>query len=262
MKRILFPLLFALFTLHVMAKDEAVAFVPPELTPEVAARYVVYAMVASNSYHKSDRVKFPVETLGWIQVDLDGKPTDRPTKVRKSGLAYDIFAKENTNEVIFAFRGTDGFLTDVIFANFAFPPLNLQYRQARNDLAAYMKRYPEKKVTVTGHSLGGGLALCMSVHYGVDAVVFDSSPRIFDGPGDKHLRATRVMVYQRGEILEKVRKFWTKLFEAVSPENIYTASFDFGKANRHRSDQLALKLLDLGKTTDNTLEEVIKALPN
>jgi outer membrane protein OmpA-like peptidoglycan-associated protein len=261
MKRILFPLLFALLTSHVMAKDEAISYEPPALTPEVAARYVVHAMIASNSYHKSDRVKFPVETLGWIQVDLDGKPTDRPTKVMKSGLAYDIFAKENTHEIIFAFRGTDSFLSDGIWANFAVPPLNVQYKQARRELAEYLKRHPDKKVTVTGHSLGGGLALCMSVRYGVDAVVFDSSPRIFDGLGDKHLPATRVMVYQRGEILEKVRKFWMKLFEAVSPENIYTASFDFGKANRHRSDQLARGLLDLGETADDTLEEVIKALP-
>lgn len=262
MKRILLAVIFTLFTTHIFAQDTGISFEPPELTAEVASRYAIYSMAASNSYHKKDRVKFAIEKLGWIQVDTDGKPTDIPTVKRKSGLAYDIFEKQNSNEVIFAFRGTDS-KKDYLGANFAIWPLSIQYTQAKKAFKEYVNSHPNKKITVTGHSLGGGLALSMSVRYGVDAVVFDSSPRIFDGLGDKHLPATRILIYEGGEILTVTRKLWKKKFsKAVSRENIYKASFDFGGENKHRSDHLALGLLKLGATVDATLEPVRDVLPN
>jgi hypothetical protein len=102
----------------------------------------------------------------------------------------------------------------------------------------------------------------MSVRYGVDAVVFDSSPRIFDGLGDKHLPATRILIYEGGEILTVARKLWKKKFnKAASRENIYKASFDFGGENKHRPDHLALGLLKLRATVDATLEPVRDELP-
>ena len=260
MKRTLLAVLFTLFATHVFAQDTDVSFEPPKITAEVAAKYAIYSMIASNSYHKTDRVKFPVEKLGWIQVDGNGKPTDSPTEERKSGLAYDIFEKENSNEVVFAFRGTDR-KKDYLTANLAIWPFSIQYTQAKKAFGEYIKSHPDKKVTVTGHSLGGGLALSMSVRYGVDAVVFDSSPRIFDGLGDKHLPATRILIYEGGEILAVVRNLWKKIFEVVPRENIYKASFDFGRANKHRSDHLALGLLKLGATADATLVPVRDALP-
>lgn len=262
MKRILFAIFLTLFATHVFAQDEGDSFNPPELSAKVADDYAIYSMISSNSYHKADRVKFPVEMLGWIQVDINGKSTDKPTvEIKKSGLAYDIFEKQNSNEVIFAFRGTDS-KRDYFRANFAIWPFSGQYKQARKAFKEYVKNHSDKKITVTGHSLGGGLALSMSVRYGVDAVVFDSSPRVFDGLGDKHAPATRVMIYEGGEILAKVREIWKKKFLTVVPqENIYKASFDFGGANKHRSDHLALGLLTLGATVDATLVPVREALP-
>lgn len=261
MKKIMVAALLSIIAMYGFAQDDDTPFDPPELTAQVAGNYAIYSMIASNAYHKSDRVKFPVELLGWNQVDANGNPTDSPTAVRKSGLAYDIFEKQNSNEVIFAFRGTDS-KRDYINANLAVWPFSGQYRQARKAFQEYLKNHPDKKVTVTGHSLGGGLALSMSVRYGVDAVVFDSSPRVFDGLGDKHAPAMRVMVYEGGEILASVRKIWKKKFLTVVPrENIYKASFDFGGANKHRSDHLALGLLGLGATVAPALIPVRDALP-
>jgi pimeloyl-ACP methyl ester carboxylesterase len=218
-------------------------------------------MLSSNSYHNADRVKFAVQELGWIQVDRNGKSTSKPTYIGKaSGLAYDIFEKKDTNETIIAFRGTDN-KKDYLTANLAPWPFSIQYAAARKVVRLYLEGNPTKKLTVTGHSLGGGLALSASVRLGVDAVVFDSSPRIFDGKGDKHEPATRVMIYEAGEILERVRKIWPKIYTAVPRENIFKGSFDFGGVSKHRSDYLALGLLRLGAEVDPSLVGVLKLLP-
>jgi dienelactone hydrolase len=242
-------------------QDLDTSFDPQSITPEVAGKYAVYAMMSSNAYHYTDRVKYPIEKLGWVQVDLSGKPTDKPTKEGITGIAYDIFEKRSTDEVVFAFRGTDS-KRDYLTANLAPWPFSLQYTQAKSAFGKYRKKHPQKKITVTGHSLGGGLALSMSVRFGINAVVFDSSPRIFDGLGDHHLQAERVLVYEGGEILEVVRKHWKKIFEAVKQEDIYKASFDFGNANKHRSDHLALGLMKLGSSANAELVAVQEALPN
>jgi hypothetical protein len=53
-----------------------------ELTATIAGKYAIYAMIASNTYHKKTSVRFPVELLGWVQVDVDGKPTNHPVSFR------------------------------------------------------------------------------------------------------------------------------------------------------------------------------------
>ncbi len=243
------------------AQEESTSFKPQKITAEVAGKYAVYAMMSSNAYHKSERVKFAIEKLGWIQVGLDGTPTEKPTRERKSGLAYDIYKKQGTEEVVISFRGTDS-KRDWTTGNLAVAPFSGQYRQARKEYEKYIRSHPEAKVTVTGHSLGGGLALSISVRKGVDAIVFDSSPRIFDGLGDKHLPATRVLIYQAGEILAVVRKRWRKIFEVVSQDDIYKCHFDFKGVSRHRSDYLARGLLELGATANPELIPVLDSLPD
>lgn len=271
MRKVILAVLISLCSVYSLAQGGANKLNPLEVRPEIAAKYAIYAMLSSNAYHKSDRVKFPVEMLGWIQIDLTGNPTKQPTKVRRSGLAYDIFEKQNTNEVIFAFRGTDS-KKDYLNANFAIPPFSIQYAQANNEFEDYIKTHPDKLITVTGHSLGGGLALSISVRHGFNAVVFDSSPRVFDGSRDINLAATRIQVYEGGEILGVARHFWKKKFnKIVPPENTYKASFDFGKTDsltrlaeaglKHRSDYLATGLLRLGATVDDKLTPLLANLP-
>lgn len=263
MKRIWRAVLLAMLAVHgsALAKEADDSFAASELTAHVADNFAIYSMIASNSYHRTDRVRFPVEKLGWIQVDVQGRPTEQPTVELPSGLAYDIFEKQGSNEVIFAFRGSDS-TRDYFRANLAVWPFSGQYKQAGKVFKEYLDSHPDKKVTVTGHSLGGGLALGISVRFGVDAVVFDSSPRVLDGLGDRHEPAMRTMIYEGGEMLAAVRKIWKKKFLKIVPrENIYRANFDFGKANKHRSDHLALGLLTLGATVNEALVTVRDALP-
>lgn len=246
-------------TMGVRAEDDD--FAPLVVTADVARRFALHAMLASNAYHRAGRVRFPVEQLGWQLVGLDGLPRQTPTVQMDSGLAYDIYRRGETDDVMLAFRGTDS-KRDYFHANLAVWPFSGQYREARKAYEAYAARHPQHRITLTGHSLGGGLALGISVRHGVDAIVFDSSPRVFDGLGDNYASARRVMVYEGGEILSAVRKVWKRKFLHIVPrENIYRAEFDFGKANRHRSDHLALGLLNLGATLDPALAAVRDALP-
>ena len=223
------------------------------ISPQRAAQFAPYSMMSSNAYHRVDRQKFDLEKLGWILVDKLGQVSALPTESRRSGLAYDIFENRRSNEVVFAFRGSDS-KRDYVTANLALWPV--QYREAKKALSDYIEQHPDKKLMLTGHSLGGSLALSMSVQYGIDAIVFDSSPRIFDGLGDHHLPAKRFMIFEHGEVLSFLRKFSKKIFRIIPAENIFEVNFDFEGENRHRSDYLAQALLGLGASIDTALSAV------
>ncbi len=233
------------------------------MTAEVAGGIAIYAMMSANAYEKkSGRVRFDLKKLGWQHVDLDGEPTEEPTKENKfSGLAYNIYEKVGTNKVVFAFRGTDS-PNDYLYANLSFPPFNFQYRQARKSVGKYLSENSQKNVVATGHSLGGGLALSVSVHHGVKAFTFDPSPRIFDGIGDLHEPAERIIVYQDGEILKVVRDFWRKDNDVVDEKNIYTCNYPdvFEGESEHRGDLLAKGLLLHGASTNPELNPDLAAV--
>lgn len=232
---------------------------PQTITSNIAGGVAIYAMLSANAYEKKPgRVRFDVSKLGWVRVDLEGEPTDEPTKEHKlSGLAYDIYEKIDTNKVVFAFRGTDK-EADYLTANLAIPPFNFQYRQARKAVARYLSEHGQKDVVATGHSLGGGLALSASVHHGIKAYAFDPSPRIFDGIGDLHAPAERVVAYQDGEILQHFRQYWRKFSDVVEEKNIYKCNYAavFGSESAHRGDLLAKGLLQHGRESNPELNAV------
>ena len=227
------------------------------MTPVIAGELATYAMMSANAYEKKvGRVRFDLKKLGWELVDLDGEPTDQPTKTYEfSGLAYNIYEKVGTNKVVFAFRGTDN-KNDFLWANFSIPPFNFQYRQARKAVGKYLLENNHKNVIATGHSLGGGLALSVSVHHGIKAITFDPSPRVFDGIGDMHEPAERIIVYQKGEILELARKIWKKDNEVVEEKNIFECNYStvFNGESEHRGDLLAKGILLEGSSVNSDLD--------
>lgn len=267
-----------------------------ELTPEKAAKFAIFAMASSNAYHQRPPEKkfFPLDSLGWRLVSHDGKaisndeegiPNKESGKRPFLNVAYDIL-ENNTNETIFAFRGTDSPL-DYFFSNVAVP-WSGAYAAARKEFVRYARNNRNRHITITGHSLGGGLALSSSVRHdvleaingpnsnltGYPAIVFNSSPRVFDGFGDHQVFAERYAIYQKGEILQNVRKMWKNKFHSIVPrENIYQTEFDYlshdgetdMKDTSHRADLLAYGILKLAATTDVTLaallQKVIHTLP-
>jgi hypothetical protein len=246
--------------------DEATHGAP--ISDVIAAKYALYAMLSANAYHKEDRkeqkekhVRFPVEKLGWSLVGVNGEPTQKSTGNFKSGFAYDIYRKGD--HAVFAFRGTDS-PWDYIMANLAIPPFHKQYRASRNEFERFKetsKSLGVNRLEATGHSLGGGLALGVSLWFGVSAVTFDPSPRVFDGWPDHKEPAERVAIYQNLEALQPVRARAKKFKGAVKPENIYQCDFAFPKhVMAHSGEYLALGLLCLAARSDNTFTPLVDAL--
>jgi hypothetical protein len=240
-----------------------------KISAKSAARFAPYAMMAANSYHGEKNERFPIEALGWRQIDLNGKPNNTvPTYRLGEGLAYDIFKKDRENTYVFAFRGTDSWV-DFFTANLSVG-YSWQYGSASKHFARFVREHPTARIVATGHSLGGGLALHVSVRAKeerrrpVDAIAFDSSPRIFDGLGNKHLEGRREMVYQKGEVLIIPRRIITKVSDVVPRENIYETNYPFGTTaiKRHSSQHLAKELLLTGAAVDPELRRVARRLPS
>lgn len=219
------------------------------VTNDIAAKYYLYAAMASSAYEGADNA-FPIERLGWQKISWKtGLPIEsvKPSYSAKefiilgSGFAFDIWQKSNSNEVVFAFRGTDK-PDDWIKANISIA-FSVSYKSAKKKLREFMKKFPDKKVVaLTGHSLGGGIALSCSCDQGIEAIVFDPSPRIFDGLGDKIKEANRISIHQKGEVLEPMRRVSTKFPDVIS--SMYESEYRFpDNVSLHSGYYLALFIL-------------------
>ncbi|MGR9101305.1 MAG: Mbeg1-like protein, partial [Gammaproteobacteria bacterium] len=243
---------------------------------KTAARYALYGMMAANAYHDPSPIHFPLERLGWELVDLNGNGTDKPSFEDEclpygTGLAYDIYRHSDGKRVVFAFRGTDDPVCDWTMANLAWISA-AQYDKAERHFNDYLAAHLDSRVVMlTGHSLGGGLALSQSIRHGIEAAAFDSSPNANSLLLDKPIRpAERVLIYQKGEILEKPRDAAMPAgFSKIVPEeNVYETKYDFGKMDLlssnpvylHSSGPLALGLLRQGAKIDPDLEGFCKAI--
>lgn len=165
-------------------------------SPSVAtARNVFkYAMMANNTYlHDADTEFYQIS--GWKKISR---------MESDSGLALDVYSREAggmTAELAVAYEGTNR----KSFNDWKFNLALLcphQQKEALSHMKALKGKYPGTPITAVGHSLGGGIALNMSMHVeGVNAVAFNSSPRAFWGRENQSNANTRTYVYESGEIL-------------------------------------------------------------
>lgn len=236
------------------------------LTETVANEVAIYSMMASNAYAKDEsKIYFPIEKLGWRKVDLSGNPvpdtknsyTPRTFVGRLfSNLQFDIWEDSNSDRTIIAFKGTDE-KVDWVNGNLAVG-ISIPYKSANKQVRKYIADHPGRKVSLTGHSLGGGLALSVSFWEGIDAIVFNTSPRIFDGRENNNAPANRLAVFQEGDALQKIRKWYPKFLEKIKPDQIVETNFKYPNGSSHRSDLLAEGLLSC--STDPALQRIAKEL--
>jgi Lipase (class 3) len=222
-----------------------------KLNVELANAYAIHAMMSSNAYvGNEDRIYFPLEELGWRKIDLSGKPIARDKNSYEprtiwgkifSNLQFDIWVHQASSETIVAFKGTEGIM-DWLAANLSIG-VSIPYKSAKKQLRGLIENKQHRRLSLTGHSLGGGVALSVSVWEGIDAIVFNTSPRIFDGSENKNEPAIRKAIFQEGDILENIRKFHPKFKQKVQANDIIQTSFDYGGRNEHRADLLAEGIL-------------------
>ena len=87
-----------------------------------------------------------------------------------------VLVNNITGEVVLSFRGTDDFTGDIY--NDVVQGIGIttnQYKKAIELARELDFIYPNKPITVTGHSLGGGLATAAALELGTDAIVFNAA---------------------------------------------------------------------------------------
>lgn len=218
----------------------------PVVTADLAAIVAPMAAMSANSYRTVAGQPFDLSCSGWVRIDLDGNVTTKPAKASwLTGLVVDLY-RDRFGRVAVVFRGTDN-LPDWILGNISFP-LSVHYKSAYKFYRAVHDRFGSSIEFVAGHSLGGGIALGVSLRYGVDAYVFNPSPRVFDGLGDHHLSAKRVAIFQEGDPLQKRWSYSTKFNSLLSEEkvNVFKVSYQLDGASPHSIDALAGNLIRSG----------------
>jgi pimeloyl-ACP methyl ester carboxylesterase len=164
-----------------------------------AAEFASYAILSNDAYGGThEQLPLPPD---WSRSDFQFVDPGN------TGLALAVFEhrdKGKLAEVVVSFRGTDDCKD---WETNLEPWHRIQIKPAEDNFKAIVERYRDSnaRIVVTGHSLGGGLALHISFHNpGVDAVVFDASP--VAKPGLHPAKASRVSIWESGEALEAPRE--------------------------------------------------------
>ena len=162
---------------------------------QAAERAYPYAQMSTNAYD-DDGERFD---LGPRIATIANVPND------SKGFAYSLFRRHDEagvpREIVIAFRGTEfTHLNDWIHGN-------LLDTQNRRGLRLFERLDNEGlPVTLTGHSLGGGIATHVSLNAGpADAYVFNSSPRFRSNGRPRPNR--RLSIVEFGEVLKLPRMF-------------------------------------------------------
>lgn len=152
-----------------------------------------YAQLSAATYHKKNKSN-QMHIFGFKNIDNTYAIDDK-----KSGFSANVYQKDDTNEIVIAFTGTNMTLgtddedttlpgnlpkTDFTQANIpiAAGHESQQVIQAARLVAKTMLAISQDKnlsnatITFTGHSLGGGLASIMSILFDKPAYVFDPAP--------------------------------------------------------------------------------------
>lgn len=98
-------------------------------------------------------------------------------QVVQSPYNFGATAYMRGNEIVIAYRGTDE-KADFIWGNIP-AALGLPSAEIKEAMEFYVRvrqQYPNAAISLTGHSLGAGLASLMAVYFDVEARVFDNAP--------------------------------------------------------------------------------------
>ena len=133
-----------------------------------------YALMAGASYisNRAEINRFPAPDV-WLE-NIDGRTSGNP-----SGFEATYFVGVN-NEIVISYAGTDFSQpgSDFRYGNIplAMGIVSDQLVEAAKYYLKIRKDNPTATITLTGHSLGGGIAALISVFFGETAFTFDQAP--------------------------------------------------------------------------------------
>lgn len=196
-----------------LATASSMLIQPPEHIAAAKQGYQ-FALMSSNVYRDSDRF---FVLPGWKLVKREESP---------SGLSVDVLIQGDPDSpvrVATVFRGTDGFNLADWRANLSIWFEPAQYFEAQRFFENHVLKDPKfehSSLFVAGHSLGGGIALNVSLrwstpHRPVTAFAFNSSPRGFYTPYNDTRTASRTILSENAEFLSFFRKIWSTKLETV-----------------------------------------------
>ncbi len=215
---------------------------------QAAAQGAIYGLLAHNAYTEKRRDHFALPP-GWDHEWAEG---EKPCWGH-DGLQYNVHehrTRGRVDEVVVAFRGTDS-KRDWLFGDIGGAQIKLVQREV---FPAVLARYPGVKITTTGHSLGGGLALhCALLHPGVSAFVFNTSPHI--SVGHQPTNSGQSMCFEeRHEPLRALRVLAGTA--RLGTRWVFTGR-QAGEHNRHFSGIIASEVLLAGAQVDARLRAVV-----
>lgn len=126
--------------------------------------------MAFNAYRPTSANDIDLSEQGWI--------IDTEISLPERGDGFDATVYRNGNQIVIAFRGTDGPSLADWDDNFLIGKgeFSAQVQHAIETVADVLIKYPGRDIQFTGHSSGGGLASIMAVFFDRPAYVFAPAP--------------------------------------------------------------------------------------
>ncbi len=173
--------------------DSISIYINPDYVPR--STWKPYGMLNSTERRAVDAlgISLPYARLSDAIYDFDNTPVDQWDLIdkisRDSGMQAGVYQHRETFELVLAYRGTEAcdfpcslnetkeYLRDLATdtaLTFGFD--DAQFKHAINYGRDIVNRYPNRNITVTGHSLGGGLAQAVGAVLGLKTFAFNSAP--------------------------------------------------------------------------------------
>lgn len=200
-------------------------YINPDFIPNV--NWKPYGMLDRDERHAVDLLgrSLPYAKLADAVYDFDNTVVDQwvlvDKKDKNSGMQAAVYYNQETDEVVLAFRGTEScdfpcsfsetaeFLLDsAADALLTFGFVDTQFEDAMDYAQDVLNRVQGRKIIVTGHSLGGGLAQAVGASFGLETFAFNSAPVpddfFKDFPPTLPPEELREIIYVLGDIHDPV----------------------------------------------------------
>ena len=207
---------------------------------KVSGEAYLYAQLAYNAYLPNPDPDFPPFSLG-DAFTLIEPPHDND----EIGLAYSVYARTRGvcgPEVVIAFRGTEGPTNrlDMWHGNWR-GDQNRRGLKVFDEWAGWRDAHmPGARMTVVGHSLGGGIATQISINRdNVASFAFDGSPHYWNDDPSFHRRNVRHLIAETGELLYFFRLPASETDQVYTPFN---CTFSWKPITQHDMRTLAICL--------------------